>query len=109
MKQEFDTIGSMDIQYRKSHTEVLASQALGLFNYSSRHESVLNGNAWVLVPTSGMSFYAFLTEYRGKLSISRYLSDGTRGGEIFPEPFDIWYEPETIDKYLQSLEIPNEI
>ncbi len=108
MKEEFDSIGSMEVRYRTWRTESLAVLSLGLVDYNQIHPSVLNGTVWISLIKSGTSFYAFLGDYRGKPSISRYYCDRTRGGEVFPEPFDVWYEPETVDKYLQSIEVPDE-
>lgn len=103
MYYENDGVVSMDIDRRRTSLRWFVSQALGLMNYDTKSTVPVK-----LLPLAGISFYAFLTDYRGKPSISRYYSDRTRGGEVFPEPFDVWYEPETIENYFKTLEVPND-
>lgn len=61
----------------------LTSLALGFVNYDTYEKPV------IIPVTPGKVFHAFLITYKGKPVITRYHYNGTRGEEVFPEPFGI--------------------
>ena len=91
MKQQFDILQTLEFEKRLYDTQRLASLALGFIDY----------NTGAIIPvTSGRTFHAYRMPYRGATVISRYVYQGERGDEIFPDDFTVGYDTQEIERYL---------
>lgn len=91
MKQQFDILQTLEFEKRLYDTQRLASLALGFIDYST---------GTIIPVTSGRTFHAFRMPYRGTTVISRYVYQGERGDEIFPDDFTVGYDTQEIERYL---------